>query len=752
MYETICLTEHGERIAKAFMKVGMPYPEARFLCFLRMLHVDLLVNVYDSDVGGLAEIVNQQVRDREILFPYTYGRLLYDKNLSTSVSENREGFTAAETREFLAGTPQGVFQVGNFVTGPFGLLKSGSRRSILPSSDVRFHCSDMTCDIMHTRKLVTDRDAQINKNREAARKVLEKDSKEISDWTGYFERFDVTVGRPYDDLSGDPVVYLLGDALTLQELQAVLAFLLDNTQGQLRQIASQLGITGGQAARMVGPLNEAELLQLALMTSNEHIFAALDTLVAEQDIRVPLGEIRRPMTNRGRGWGPFRLQPELGRFGIRLRSSEQALGPLRLRRLVTQMYELTDPDDREELRWQLRDEEAPSLEGQVEQYLQMRTARESVTSLLLARRRNFDVAARNLSLGVDIFKNDSDRVNAVMWKLGFSVEDILDPHAGFWSIHDRMTQVTRQSPINPGAVDAEQVRRHANSYFVKLEDLLRDSLLYTTWALTNDHIASTRPFLYRPTVDETKALGTLRSFSSAEEAGAEHQLVLDEKLTIYQLSRGFQILADLLSSFCGESDKYLRPPMDLPSWRSRQSLQDFVFLHTVPFLDLLDESRASIIQQLREISRRLVGAEVNEARNEWFHARRSPLDINRLRLSLEAVRDAVSWIEDGGYSRHTYRRVRIETDEANRRTFVLADSRGQEVVFFRPSRFTWMSLPALEVPQHVMLSARFADPTETLRFVSEVDSPYSEMWRDFPVRMAKSASLLTTRHHPVSAS
>ncbi|MGN9807304.1 hypothetical protein [Micromonospora sp. L32] len=748
MHETLHLTETGEQMAQAFRSKGVRYPESRFMCLLNMLSNELLVDPVQTDTQALIEIVSEQIRDTTIRFPFTYGRLLYDRLLSFPFGESRTLLSSKETFEVLEGTPQGVFQVGRLVTGPFGLLQTPHRRSIAPVDEIPFHCSDIKCNVEHTRTFSTDENAPINEARDQAEKILLKEG-QASDWNGYLRRFNITASSgPWNDLKGDPVAYLLGDALTLDEMRALTAWLLDKTKNQVREVAARVGIRPGPAPTMVSALGPAQLLHLMLMASDQAIANGLDTLVGDGTILVPLGQVRKPVINATAGSGWYDLQPELGRFGVRLSSSEFSLAPLRLRRLVSQMYRLDQESDRDELEWQLRGEEAPTVEARIEQYLQRRSPREAVKSLLLARKSNFIVAASKLALPEQVLVSDEDRVNAVLWKLGFPVEDLLDPHRDFWTLHEKMGQVTRQSPINPSATDAENIRRYAASFFVKLEDLLKDALLYTTWALTHDHFASTRPFVYRPGVgeqlgpSEAEALERLRS-AGAESGGEEkeHDLSFEGKLTLYTVSRGFQILADLLASAEAKAKEYLRPATDLPRWLKQQDLQEFVFLHTIPFLDLLPESRQVIVRQLRNISRVLVSAEVSDARNDWFHARRSPVDIERLRRSLEAVRDAVLLIQDGGYSRQVYRRVRNETDEANRATYVLADATGQEIVFFRPSRFAWIGLPSLHSSQHVMLSARFAEPTEVLRFKYEIESPYTKMWQDYPVRLPSAAAV-----------
>jgi hypothetical protein len=632
------------------------------------------------------------------------------------------------------------------LTGPYGLLVAPQRRAIPPTDDVPFHCSDLTCEEDHRRILSTSNQAGINRAIETVSKLLDRKKDGVSDWSGYFRHFEMSASNPYDDLAADSIAYLIGDALTLDEQRALAARLLDQTNGELRTVATKLGIAPGAADRMVRALNAAELLQLTLMMSNEHIGLALDGLVADGKIKISPGEIRVPVINsfeRGVGW--YGLQPQLSRYGLRFVSPLTDLALLRLRRLVAQMYRLDDEGDRSELEWQLRHEEAGPLDAKLEQHLRKRSPRQTVSSLLLARKSNFIVASSSLTLAEDTLADDEDRINSVMWKLGFSVEDVLDPHREFWRLQEKMVQVARQSPVSSGAVDDENIRRYVLDYFVKLEALLKDAILFTTWALTNDHFASNRSFVYRPSVDAGASIGLLRQASATQSSSEEHAVVFEDDLTLYPLMRAFQVLASHLRGIEEDRESSLRPREDIPNWARGQSIQEFAFRHTVPFLDLLPESRELITNHLSDVSRRLVAAEANEARNEWFHAKKTSMSAERLRVSLEAIRDAVTYIEDAGFARQVYRRVRMETDEAGRTTVALADAGGREVLFHRPTRFAWLDMPTFTGLQHVMIAARFAEPAEVLRFRSEAESPYSEMWRDYPKRLPSASSDINIR-------
>jgi hypothetical protein len=751
LYDPIVPTPAGERFIDGIRKKGLAYPEARMLCLLELFHVDLFVDPDQSDLERLIRVVGTQIRDSQIRYPFTYGRLLYDKALDQGYREDRYTLGEAETHELLDGTPQGVFQSGSLVTGPFGILRSESSRYLPPVLSIPYHCND-NCRRIHRRWLTTSEAAPINEHRTKVRKQLERESKDPSEWREFLARSVEAEDSPYNDLARDPIGNLLGDCLDLAETKSLVSWLLDNTSGSLRATAGGLGLRG-RAEGIVSDLNQAELLQLALTVSSRRLFNGLDILVSRGMIRIPDGEIRKPVVSGTEGFGWYGLVAQLGRYGVRLHSLTTDIAPLRLRRLIGQMYRLDKPDDRHELEWQLRGEHADSLEARLEQYLQSHRPREIVSSLLLARRSNMVVALQELELSEDILESDPERINAVLWKLGFSVEDSFDVHKGFWEVHARMVQQTRQTMVGPLAADSDKIRSLAANYFVGLESLLRDSLLYTTWALTTDHFASAKPYIYQPSLDERAALQTLDEHASADTDDAGKQrLSFSEKITLYPLTRGFQVLADLLESLESTEEEFVRDGKAVPSWVRLQNIQHFPFIHRVPFLDLLEDSRKQIKSRLREISQRLVGADVSEARNEWLHARKGSLGVDQLRRSLDAVRDAIVLIQDSGFSRQTYRQIRSEFDEAHRETVVLADGRGQEVVLFRPSHLEWLGLPGLRQTQHVMTSARFHEPAEVLRFATETDSPYSRLWAGYPARSARSGRMLARPHARASES
>jgi hypothetical protein len=531
----------------------------------------------------------------------------------------------------------------------------------------------------------------------------------------------------YKDWSFEPIAHLIGDALTLREKRAVLTYLLENTS-YLRTQISKLKLPKN-AHGAISEMTEASMMQLMLTCEDADIVVAIDRLVRDGVISVPMGEIRETVINRWR-FGRHGLIAQLGTFGVRVESAVAEIAPLRARRLVEQMYQLNNEQDRDELGWRLREESSDSLEAKLENHLRTKPIRESLKNLVLSRRANVIVANSMLGLD-DRYDSDEDLISAVLWKLGFAIDDRNDPHADFWRLHDRMVHQTRLSPAGANSPDREEIRGLSASYFVELENILEDSLAFTSWALMNDHYSSAKPFVYRPQVDRLPALQRL---SQTKDDDNGLRLTYSEKNTLFPLIHGFERLRFRLEGMESDRGTYERSKLDVPEWVRAQALEAFPFIHTVPFLDLLPESSDTIQKALREVTQRLNGSGISGARNEWLHGRRTLASLERLREGLDGVREAVQQLEESGFVRQLYVRTRMTVDSDGRTLIVLAHPSGRQVSLHRPSTFAWLRLPGTAVSQYVMKSAYFAEPAEALRFVLEVESPYSQMWSDFPKR------------------
>lgn len=730
LHTPLALTPYGTTVAEQVRKKAAPFYESRLLCLLELIGRDLLIDPIQTNITALKNEISKQIKNFSLRLPFRGARVLYDK-FAIHHNEERYSLSRVETQELLADTPQGVFQVGKFVTGPYGLLTALESRHLPPTLALPLqHCSDLSCDVVHHVNLSTDHEAEVNEHRSTISKILERHG-EMKAWRLFLETFATPASQLLDDTRNEPLLVLAGDAFSDMELRTVLAAILDNDGGKLRPIVSPLGVTG-RSEDAVGNLNRAQLLHLLYLATSQDVRQAIDRLVFNGSIHVPTGETRQAVVNKHVLVGPYRLFAELSRRGIRTCASGANIAPLRLRRLIEQMYNLDQTEDREELAWQLREESAEALEEKLRRYVQLHDPREVLERLVLARRSNVIVASERVGFHEELTKNDAELIDSLLWKLGFPLDDYLDPNEHFLKLHDDALLALRQHSVGSEQHFQEKLRSATVNYFVTLEGVLQDSLCYTTWALTCDHVTGDRPFVYREAVDGPAALDMLTRTSQNEDG--DHAVSFDEKNSLYALCRGFEILSRALAVAVAEMDSYRRTDERQFRWAGRQSLQRFPFTHTMPIIDIMADSRSFIMTELAGISKTLVAAEISELRNKLLHIRRGATELEQVRSGLETVREVLARLESNGFCRLMYKLSSRTTDAMGRERVLLSHNRGYEAEIYLPSNYEWLGLPPVRRPQYVMTTARVSSDGQVLRFLHEPSSAYAEMWEGFPTR------------------
>ncbi|MFF3447435.1 hypothetical protein ACFYXJ_09920 [Streptomyces sp. NPDC002667] len=735
LHDSLKLTPSGEEMTQQFLRKRIPYPEARLMCLLNFSWVDLLVDPVETSLADLCEAISEQIKQREIVYPFIFGRSLYDRAFDVfDISDGTDRLSLAETFSLLEGTPQGVFQENIFITGPYGILESRQWRYYTPSREVNlYHCSDLSCANVHVVHLATSRESSINKRRPDASKILRVESETPSAWGPFLHHvFDEKI-NPDRDNAADGLIPLIGDAFTETELRVLTCWLLDNTRGDLRKTFADLGMRG-RAEDMARDLSRAQMMQLCLTLEDKMIIQGIDGAIRGNTIQVPRGENRRAKVNGGSRFGKFGLAAEIGYQGVRIFSDTKNMAPLRLRNLVERMYRVDSVDDREELDWQLRTETGETLEARLDSYLNRHSPEEAAKTLILARKSNAVTACEILGLP-DNSPEDPNLISAVLWKLGFPSLDLSDPHLDFWRLHEEMEDMVRAGTAGPLPPSAEDFRGVAANYFVQLEGMLDDSLAFTVWALTNDHFADRKSFIYSSTEDREESYSWLQR---AVDASSDTVLEYGAKNSLYALCRGFGRLGSELKKVSSERQRWERSAEEFPDWAGRQQLLKFPFRHTIPFLDLTDASRELIVNRLQEASRILVSNNISDARNSWMHGGRSTADFEEVRSSLSAVRQAMQIIEDCGFVRMNFSVASQQVDAYGRSVTRFTRPRGYSFELHRPSQYDWLGLPTFKTPIHVMTAACFSAPNHFLRFRSEVRSTYSEMWANYPRRKPRS--------------
>lgn len=712
LYKSIALTQAGSDLkSRLIRKEEVSAKEAHLMCALTVGHNQLYVDIDGTDIDALCESISSQILKNRIRFPFIFGRFLYDA-FASMFEEEKDSLTSEETIELLEKIPRGVFQYGRFIVGPNGISVSNHSRSLRFSKRVpAFHCSDPVCRHLHSVFLSTGHNAPINAQRSKLIRLLEAESQPESDWAG----FAMEISRSNDAYYGAhwiaPVVSLIGDAFGDEELESLMNLLGISTKAYSRE----------------------NVVEQVLMSSDKELVSAIDSLVHENKIEIPVGEVRLPVSTAHLKSGAYRLSPQLGLHGVRFVSRNPGLPTLRERDLIDRLYLTGNPDERHELDWQLRAVDGVSLERRLDEYLRNHSPAEALSRLVLARNASAVAASEIVGLGDIDHLSDEDLISRLVWKLGFDDESAEDSHSEFWRQHEKLSSIV-QTWLGAGPGDANEFRGNASVYFAVLEGVLANSLAFATWVLLNDHLSEARPFSYDSVNDQKHGFELLQTLFESHPKTQKERLNfrLDDKLTIFPLVRGFEILSQVLQGISQKSADYLRAKSTFPEYADRGGLQHFPFRHLYTFLDLAEHSQIRIINGLAEIGSILNASALSKTRNDYSHYRRTSPELAEMEKTLESVGRAVRLIENLGFGLNLCQLSSESSDRWGRQTVEFSGPRRLSHSFARPSSLEWAGLPMFTESQYLVRSAAFDDANEILRFVPRYQSPYADLWDTYP--------------------
>src|SRR5450759_1285750 len=131
----------------------IPLAVQKLALFHVFAHDVLLIDTVASDITQIEALLSEDTRSGRLRFPWVYERTLYDK-FNRLFSNNTQSLTSEETETLIEGTPQGVFQTGTAIVGPFGILRTPQSRDLDPVLTAPlWHCSDFACRSLHPVQL-----------------------------------------------------------------------------------------------------------------------------------------------------------------------------------------------------------------------------------------------------------------------------------------------------------------------------------------------------------------------------------------------------------------------------------------------------------------------------------------------------------------------------------------------------------------------------------------------------------------------
>lgn len=725
---------------------------------------EMYIDPQNSDLPLLVSLTSQELRSLRVRHPFTF-RSPVQGRFYELFSPNISELSADQTACLLETTEQGVSHVGPYTAGPIGVVESLEWRDFEPSTVLPVGpCDDPGCMGIHQARLTT---AQTVVGEAYTNMIssLRRTHGQRAAWRRVAEAAYASEEAYYRDFNPKGLPWFIGNAFALAELCEIIRYLLEEYPARLRPILPPDIQTRGSAQAIAHSLTHAETIQILLLATDEQIVVAIETAIAASAIDIPVTEVRSPPVFRRDLTGWLAQVPECSRLGVRLVAGRRAEPPgtslaiPRLQRLLMVLH--GDENGLADLEWQLLATAGANVFEKLANLAQTANPRDVVRLLVLARPALFDGMKRYLRYGkFRAPQSPADLehlIDRVLWKIGFDVREFPDAHQRFWARMSQLADVVRESPIDT-ELRREEVRSVAVNLLVSIEEILDESLAFTTWSLLFDHYGTSPGQRFRFNLQRSRrwAFECINSrVKNREDRGEEAMLDPLGKNTLYPLLHGFADCADILE---GEADKAsqdsaLRSPARIARYHFFSGLYQVPFLHTFPVCDVAAESVRRITSLLRDVPRVLHSANLLGVRNRIPHGGGDfPAQEDFLSV-LAALEHTVRLLEVSGASPTVHQFAAGQLDQYGRYRAVLRDYASREVNMASPSPLRSCGLPSSEEPQVVFHWATLRDSPECLRFSLEEDSPYARMWQGFqvPEFALSSPDAMTVQDDPFAA-
>ncbi|MCP3026588.1 hypothetical protein [Halobacillus sp. A5] len=731
--EAIVLNDIGQEVIEQLLDklktISKNGPELKLATVLSSPgYIDLELSNFDL----LLKTVHEEIKNKKLLFPYVFGRELYDKFFD--MYGNDEEINYEETLSLLDNTPNGVFQVNDLLTGPFGLLKSTEFRNYSPVRDVPIrHCQDTSCHALHITSLMTA-SSVINE--------LINEIREIGqDFQSYFPQL-TPLRKPnfYDDNNLENLPDLLG-TFPEGELKILLSLLI-NKHKEIRASFPKdhefNHIWNGDGWGIANTLQHSQCMQLILLFKDNEIAEALERLIYDNKINISSSEIRRPYITRKRR-KRFNLKIECSRYGLRctIDSKENTnIALIRLKNLITKLY--SESDQMEKLEWKLRNIHGDNFVEKLEKYLLNENPQKILINLIFDNADYVKATFNYLKYGDFEFPYPSIKeeyiLNKILWKLGFNSMSYPDYLNVFWKRHEHFLKIIKISDVITEE-ERETIRSSGVNYFVSLEEILDYSLSFITWSLLADHYLDTK---FEFNLEDARKFMVRNINDFQYYISDTDYLVLDSegKNTLYPLIKGFVVVAEICEDYLNKRSSFKRPISEFPSYHNKTNIFKFPFDYKIFLLNLNESDVRRLIENLKEITSILENANVSNVRNRIKHNR--PIHefpkIDELEKTSRVIEELVNKMEVNGIIPQLYIYSGTEVDQFGRGVTNYRNYNNVLLQLSNNSQFIRCGLPDYMNPQLTIPNVNINNSIEKPRFLYQDKTLYSNYWEDYPKR------------------
>jgi hypothetical protein len=726
--DSIVLTESGQSLLKFFKpeKKKTQINDIYMALFAHLYYHELLIDVEKTNLDLIRSTLNDELLDRRIHLPYRYGRLLYDKFNNTIQSDRIEYLDAEESIELLRDTPQGVYQMGNILSGPLGFLTSQETRFLPPSLILPlWHCSDTGCSAIHHVELEQS-PVPISNIFDCISGLSESPMGQKSEWEMalmlMYKNKQYQFGRPYYDLPA-----LLADTVLDNERTNLLASALDSENGLLlRKIIGspprKKKLAEGTADQVSSKLAESEQIQILLLLKDFDLVALIDKCVSEGKIQIPHSEIRRPNAIPP---SPYyrNYSTELLSSGIRSISGNPLIS---LASAIWCAYENQNLLD--DLEWKLRESPTRSI---LMDYIS-KSPEEAIRDLVISRKSIvLELSQRTNVKNLDNTTKD-DIIKSFLWKFGFDLPRYNNEYQIFRErlklFNSKLMEISSIKTEN----DREAIRSIGVNLFVSVEYFLERLISYNIWILSSDH------FINRLEYNSHSALNSVKRILGEEINYDDYRAIWDENggntlgtLMVY-LQQSLQWIVSLLDR---EKDVIKRPKEDLPHYADDPEMF-FPFHHTEMWADCKLSELDNFINNYKKIVDNLNKSNLASIRNGLDHKRNAinfP-SINEMIGSIEKLQDALDLADDNRFIPKEFWLNSYNFNRFGREQHVYNDYMNRNLYLNGPNSIMEERLLVFDSPILIAPGNLLDLPNSFLIFGISEDSAYSKYWSAYPRR------------------
>ncbi len=725
----VSLTPEGEEARKLLSEIDSSLSEGNVhaILFAVFAHNDLFIDFPNSSSEGIMGVISKEVRESRIRYPYTYHRELIDRYFSLFGASLIRSLDAKQTQSLLEGSPQGVFQIGQYCSGPFGLIKSEYSRFIPIQIEAEIaQCEKLSCRIMHKVQWRTSETAAGDAFGNLVQR-LRNVWGTSPPWTAVFADFLFPDSSFYSAISSDGLLQLLSNSLSDGELKELFRGCLNDPSTGFRLTVNSVivGASKKSGDLILDDLNRAQMLQLFLQMSDEDLCRKLDDVIMSGLITIHPTEVRFPRFN-SRVKGSFiKTAPQISHLGVRFAHSENAV-----LLLMNYLKLAVDPLT---LDWELMSVEGNSLDEKLEKCINETEVRDVLERFALRSKESFESITNYLKYGsFSSPKTLGERqalVDKLLWKFGFEVTQSNDSSGILRHRLNELDLVLKKSTEN-----IDELRSTAVNLFVSLETFLDESISFVSFSLINDHFIGAKNGRFGYSISSGREIVHKFLNGGTRSSGSEIKLSDNGHNNLFGLIHSFRELGLFVQECLGNEvfEKQMRRPLnEFPRWARNNSPLFFPFEHSVFFYDLDPIKLHEVLDVLSRVTQTLIGAKVDAVRNRVPHGNREFPSRDELSLVHTACDEVLFLLEKYGCSANVFALGESFIDQHGRVTRWYVDQFGSRVRLRPNSELRATGMP-LQPNLLMFHGVNIKGTAECPRFIARFESPFDAMWRNIP--------------------